>query len=283
MSVCFAIREVRVEDNKGCKIEWNSASAGHNKPQNVRPLALYPAKENKELLAKFIPAVEAEISEIKFNEVGVTVKEENVSAHLEKAKLSMADGKMVTNLLHLGGTYCTMCTKDQRECHKLEVVEKGFSIDRSIETLKELALALTDPDTGEVVRKKGDYETRQGVCDQPITESDLTKNIPVCHAKIRSFEFSVELLTRELSHQKWSTTSDPITYTEDEKVSYKAAREKIKGELYINLAINIGNPGDIVTGSAFQTFSSDHSRDFICGLVDEHLREYLNFILLGLC
>ena len=133
------------------------------------------------------------------------------------------------------------------------------------------------------MKKTGDYKTRQGVCDQPITESDLTKNIPVCHAKIRSFEFIVEVLARQLSHQKWSTPSDPVTYTEAEKEKYKAAREKVKEELYQNLAINIGNPGDMVTGSAFQTFSSDHSRDFICGLVPEHLREYLNFILLGLC
>ena len=281
MSVCFALKNIKVEDGNGRKFSWDSKTEGHNKPQNVRPLALYPAKESKELLVDFIPKVEAELFEIKSEGVDIFVFGQNINAKCEKAKLSMADGKMVTTLLQLGGAYCTMCTKDQKECHKVDVIENGFVIDRSIESIRELALSLTDPDTGDVVRKKADYQKRQGICDQPITESDLTKNIPVCHAKIRSFEFIVELLTRELSHQKWSTPTKPVTFSVEEKQSYKNAREKIKDELYKNLAINIGNAGDMVTGSAFQTFSSDQARAFICTLVQDTLQEELNLILLG--
>ena len=283
MSVCFALRNIQIEDAAGRKFRWDSKVEGHNKPQNVRPLSLYPAKESKELLEDFIPKVEAEISELKSKGVDLMIFGQVTNAKCDKAKLSMADGKMVTTLLQLGGAYCTMCTKDMKECHKVDVIENGFVIDRSVETVKELALSLTDPDTGEVVRKKADYKTRQGVCDQPITESDITKNIPVCHAKIRSFEFVIELLTRELSHQKWSHPSKPVTYTAEEKQNYKEAREKIKEDLYKNLAINIGNAGDMVTGAAFQTFSSDSARAFICSLVKENIQEDLNLILLGLC
>ena len=96
----------------------------------------------------------------------------------------MANGKMVTTFLQLGGAYCTMCTKEQRECQELEVIEKDFTIDRSIESVRDLALSLADPDTGDIPKTKLDYKKRQGICDLPITHSDLTKNIPVCHAKI---------------------------------------------------------------------------------------------------
>ena len=39
----------------------------------------------------------------------------------------------------------------------------------------------------------------------------------------------------------------------------------------------------MVTGSAFQLFSSDTARRFICTLVDDGIRPDLNSILLGLC
>ena len=41
-------------------------------PQNTRPLAIFPEKENEELLAEFVPKVEEEIKLIKTE--GVDVK-----------------------------------------------------------------------------------------------------------------------------------------------------------------------------------------------------------------
>ena len=283
VSVCFAVKEMTVEDSQGVRIVWNSSVKGANKPQNVRPLALFPAKEEKELLEDFVPKVEAEIKKINTEGIELKIKDgTTLTANCEKSSLSMADGKMVTTLLQLGGSYCTMCTQSQAQCHNPSVIEKGFTIDRSIESLKELALSLADPDTGDIVKEKGDYQTRKGVCDHPITETDLTKNIPVCHAKIRAFEWSIELITRELSHKKWWCVSKPVKYTTEEKDEYKLVREHIKKELFEKLAVNIGNPGDMVTGNAFQAFSSDHARDTICNLVDEHIREELREIHLGL-
>ena len=57
------------------------------------------------------------------------------------------------------------------ECQDPEIIKAGFIIDRDLQGIKDLALSLTDPDTGEVVRKKKDYSTCQGVCGQPLTES----------------------------------------------------------------------------------------------------------------
>ena len=270
MSVCFALKEVVVQDSRGIRTEWKSSEKGFNKPQNTRPLALFPAKEDTEFLKEFIPKVEDEVKMVKAEGVEVRLVDGcEIRAKCGKAKLSMVDGKMVTNLLQLGGAYCSMCTNSQQQCHSPTVIETGFVINRSIESLKDLALSLADPETGEVVTHKGDYETRQGLCDHPITESDLTKNIPVCHSKIRSFSWVIDLIARHMSHQKWWSTAVPVKYTAEDKEDYAQARQKVKTELWDQLAVNVGNPGDMVTGNAFQAFSSDHARGVLCGLVDE--------------
>ena len=58
--------------------------------------------------------------------------------------------------------------------------------------------------------------------------------------------------------------------------------EEFKKAVYKNLAINIGNPSDMVTGAAFQKFSSDSARAFFVSLLNEEDAEDFNFILLGL-
>ena len=76
MSVCFGIREVSVSDSgNSAPVVWTSKVAGSNKPANTRPLALFPAKEDVELLKEFIPEVEAEIKEMERDGVAVEVTE----------------------------------------------------------------------------------------------------------------------------------------------------------------------------------------------------------------
>ena len=72
--------------------------AGHNRPEIVQPLALFPAKENKDLLADFIPQVETEIDEIKKEGVNVLKDGKEMKACCKKA-IAIADRKMVTTYL----------------------------------------------------------------------------------------------------------------------------------------------------------------------------------------
>ena len=87
--------------------------------------------------------------------------------------------------------------------------------------------------------------------------SDLTKSIPVCHSKIQVFDGTTDLVVRNQSHKKWWTPTNKVKYTDEETEDQKIKRENIKENIYENLAINIGNPGDMVTGKAFVKFSSD--------------------------
>ena len=281
MSVCFIVRDVTVTDNYGAAVTWSSTSAGANRPQKTRTMAIFSAKESVELLKEFVPLVENEVKQLESG-VKVVVSGQETVAGCDKCSMSMLDGKMVTNLLNCGGAYCTMCVKSQEQCQKMETIQEGFLIDRDVSSIRDLALSLTDEETGEIVRRKGDYSERQGVCGIPIMEADITKNIPVCHSKIRTFEWITDLVTRNQSHKKWWTATNSVRYTDEEKELYKLKREEIKEEIYRNLAINIGNPGNMVTGKAFVKFSSDTSRAFYVSLVQEDLRENFNTILLGL-
>ena len=291
MSVCFSLREVKVVDGEGKQVIWSSSLSGANKPQNTRPLALFPEKESSALMQDLIPRIESDVRIIVDEGVEVNEKEEcevarglwNLTAACEEAKLSMVDGKMITTLLNLGGAFCSMCTRSQDECHMESVILEGFLIDRSVESNNQLALSLSDPNTGEIVKKKNDYADRTGICGKPITEQDLTKQIPVCHSKIRSFEWIIDLVIRARSHKKWYTVTNRVVYTKEDKELYNKARIEVMEVMKTKVGVNIGNPGDMVTGAAFQKFSSDFARNVLCNLLEEEEREDFGEILLGMC
>ena len=104
MSVCVSLRTLTVKDNKGEVIGWTSTVAGANKPQNVRPLALFPAKESSELLTEFVPMVESEVKEMQNEGVKLRVKikgdarSKELLVQCTKCSMSMVDDKMMTTL-----------------------------------------------------------------------------------------------------------------------------------------------------------------------------------------
>ena len=284
MLCCFSLKMVKVTDKNGQIVVWNSSTEGANKPQFVRPLAVFPAKEEDQMLKEFIPIVEGEIKEVK--EKGVKVKFEGdyeKTAECSCATMSMIDGKMIVRLLQVGGAYCTMCTKSLLDCHNPDVIKLGIPIDRSVESVTDLAISLSDPDTGDIKTRRRDYKVRQGVTSVPITTSDITKNIPVCHSKIRVTTWCVELLYRQLSHKKWYAPERPVIYTNEEKSAYLIAQSYVNDELYTKLALNMGNPGDMIAGNAFKTFASDKARLVICNMLEGEESEAMREIHLGLC
>ena len=266
MSVCFALKEIHLSDGT---LIWSSSEKGSNKPQNVRPLALFPEKESDALLKEFIPLIDNEVKKLEENGLTIENNQQLIKANVKNATMSMLDGKMVTRLLQLGGGYCTMCPLSLEECHDENKICAGFQITRSVETLKDLALALEDPETGEIRKRPKDYPTRTGLTAHPITSANVTTHIPVCHSKIRSFEWFIDLLVRENSHQKWSSNLLPVKYTNEEKEMFMEARNNLKVYLNEKLAINIGDPSDMVTGESFKKFSSDSAREVLADFIKD--------------
>ena len=58
---------------------------------------------------------------------------------------------------------------------------------------------------------------------------------------------------------------------------------RLQTELYTNMAVNIGDPGDMLTENAFKKISADPSRVFLSGYMDEEHQEAFSHVLLGLC
>ena len=282
MNVCFALSSIKRADGT---IIWCSSSKGHNSPHNIRPLALFPEKESDDILKEFIPSLDQEVKEIKENGLQIILPNgKTLTAKVEKEAMTMCDGKMVVRLLQLGGSYCTMCHFSQSQCHDPAVISSGFKITRSVESIQQLALSLTDPDSEQIKKLPGDYAVRQGITGTPITTADVTKTLPVCHSKIQTFDWFVNsLLVKTNSTQKWHSSTTPIRYTEEEKKAEKEAREEVKREVKQKLGINIGDPSDMITGNCFKTFSSDESREILADLIkEESLRVPFKEIHLGL-
>ena len=105
----------------------------------------------------------------------------------------------------------------------------------------------------------------------------------MCHSKIRSFEWLIDLAIRALSHRKWYTVTNRVVYTKEDNALYKEKRQLVKEVMKSKLGINIGDPGDMITGAAFQKFSSDFAREILCNLLPEDEREDFSQILLGIC
>lgn len=131
----------------------------------------------------------------------------------------------------------------------------------------------------------GDYETRQGITGIPITSSDVTVVLPVCHAKIQTFDWIVNrLMVKANSHKKWHSSSAPVRYSEEEKAAEKAARENLKEEIKNLLGISISDPDQMLTGNCFKAFCSDNARIALSNLLsDTSLQEPFKEIHLGLC
>jgi hypothetical protein len=282
INVSFALCSIKNADGT---ILWCSSFRGHNSPQNIRPLALFPEKESDEILKEFIPSLDREVERIK--ETGLQINlpnQKTITAKVEKEAMSMCDGKMIVRLLQLGGSYCTMCHLSQSQCHDPTVISSGFKITRTVESIQQLALSLTDPDSEQIKKIPGDYAIRQGITGIPLTTADVTKTLPVCHSKIQTFDWVVNrLLVKANSSQKWHSSTTPMRYTVEEKNAEKKAREEIKKELKQKLGINIGDPSDMVTGNRFKTFSSDEAREILASMMkEETLRDPFKNIHLGL-
>jgi len=246
INVCFALSSIKKSDGT---ILWSSATKGHNSPQNVRPLALFPSKENDDMLREFIPSLDTEVKTIKENGLKLCLPNgQLIIAKIETESMSMCDGKMIVRLLQLGGSYCTMCHHSQSQCHDPSFISSEFIITLTVESIHQLALSLQDSESEQIKKAPGDYQEPQGVTGTPLTSANLASVIPVCHAKIHTFDWVVNCLMVKInSHQEWHSATNPVCYTIEEKTNEKNARESLKESLKNSLGINIGDAKDMVT------------------------------------
>ena len=82
----------------------------------------------------------------------------------------------------LGGADCILCKTKQSDWSSIDRVKEGFPINRSAEDTLELYNSLVSED-GEILTKTGDFATRQGLTQQPLTTSNQS-SITITHSYI---------------------------------------------------------------------------------------------------
>ena len=281
MSVCFRVDKIKVISSETEVIIYDSTVQGANKPSNVRPWFIFPGKENDDLLKEIMPLIDLEVNHVKQNGIRLEVDDVEWHIQVEKATLSMVDGKMIVRLLQVGGAYCTMCDKSGPECHNADCILEGNAITRCVNDIKENALSLVDED-GDISIGVGDYESRKGSTGIPLTDQDVAKELPVTHAKLCSMKWLINLLNRERGSQKWSAHWDQIRYSEKEKAKNKREEEFVKTYFHDNLALDIGDAKSMVTGEVFKRITSDLGRETIVKLVHPSKQQAFSQILVGL-
>ena len=76
---------------------------------------------------------------------------------------------------------CAWCEQHKDNWSKTRAINKGFKITRSLKKLKELWRKLDkNKKKGTLIRRKGDFKIRKGLCHQPVTNRELF-HFTVCH------------------------------------------------------------------------------------------------------
>ena len=106
----------------------------------------------------------------------------------------MKDLKFKKYISGLGGADCILCKSQQKDWTDRERVSRGFPIERSAEDTFELYEQLVDED-GDIKTKSGDFDTRQGLTQKPLTTSDQTR-ITITHSYINGTTWFLKVLYR---------------------------------------------------------------------------------------
>ena len=77
--------------------------------------------------------------------------------------------KKMDRILTGVGDGCDNCLVKKELWTDIPTIESGFSCDRTLESLKETYQELRKNKKGEIMKSTGDYETRQGICAEPVS------------------------------------------------------------------------------------------------------------------
>ena len=135
----------------------------------------------KNFLKLVIPLTDAARSKLSTEGVCVTVGDEGFNVNVTIYD-TMKDLKFKKHISGLGGADCILCKTKQADWTNREKVLEGFPINRSAKDTLKLYNELVEED-GTIKTKKDDFETREGLTQQPQTTSDQT-SITVTHSYI---------------------------------------------------------------------------------------------------
>ena len=149
----------------GHDIIWNELSP--SSPKAARPILMVLGKEDKDLLHKIVPPVDAEIKELQSSGVKFFDAEREFYLMLQFHQ-TMNDGKMQKLLLGRGGAFCILCAYSDEEAVQEDNIKEGFDIG-NVDIEAPHALYDDLAVDGEVQCNRGDYSECVGLTQSPIS------------------------------------------------------------------------------------------------------------------
>ena len=246
-----------------------------NSSLSLRVIFLIREKETDPDLIDLVVG-QTDISRSKLHSEGVNVEIGSKSFQVEVQIIdSMKDIKFRKNISGLSGADCLLCQTKQEEWLDRERIEEGFTIDRTAQDTAELYLALAD-DNGNIQRRPGDFETRKGLTQKPLTISDQ-RSITITHQWINGTRWFIKFLTRVHVHVlKWrvgKVTGQGQRIEAGKERVLKVIEEKCNGLRLERVQGGEAHTGTSTTGNAGRRWFSAKSIDAIKFLVDDSQQE----------
>ena len=115
----------------------------------------------------------------------------------------MKDLKFKTKICGLGGADCLLCKSQFQDWRDPEKAKNGFKIDRTAADTYQIFLSVLD-ENGEIRINPKDFESRSGVTQQPLSNSDQ-HCITITHSYINGCNWFLKILYRcHADYPQWT-------------------------------------------------------------------------------
>ena len=196
-----------VRSLQGCdkQILWQNKVP--NSSRSLRPIYLIREKETEtELLDFVIKETDSVRKDLNTNGLLVPISSGGVQTNLQIScdmRDTMKDLKFKKAISGLGGADCILCKSKVAEWISLKKIEEGgFKIDRTFTDTQSIFNAVLDGE-GNIQIRPNDFETRSGVTQKPISDSDQ-HSITITHSCINGTTWYLKLLYRcNIDYKVW--------------------------------------------------------------------------------
>lgn len=189
----FVYGIIPLQININGNVVWKNPTP--NSPECLRPVYLIREKEDDEELKEYV-ITSTDAARSSLNAEGMVVVLKNNQAINVGIKImdTMKDLKLKKSCSRLLGADCIICKSQVPDWSNPSKIKEGFVINRTAKETTQLYQQLVDED-GQIARAGGDFQTREGLTQKPITTSNQ-HSITVTHSYINGTSWFIKLLAR---------------------------------------------------------------------------------------
>ena len=144
--------------------EWREDKP--NSDKNTRVLGVIMANEGEDVLQKALLWLQKQ--QEAFKDDGISVVFDNEEYIFLPQYIDRNDKKMDRLLTGISDG-CDSCLTPRYLWTDIETINEGFPKDRTFENIRETWASLEKDKNGQVIKRRGDYERRRGICHEPVT------------------------------------------------------------------------------------------------------------------